>query len=101
MGPSVPPAGEDFAPATEGSVDGLAVAAGSSGADVQNAPPAAATEDLSTNEQIALKERINDAKQFVYFSKKFNLEVSDEILTLANTNLDPDLEFHEQINHDL
>ena len=99
--PSVPPAGGDVAPAAEGSVDGQAVAAGSSGAGVQNAPPAAATEGLSTNEQIALIERINDAKQFVDLCKKLNQKVSDEILTLANTNLDPDLEFHEQVNHDL
>merc|ERR1712121_40365 len=99
--PSVPPAGGDIAPATEGSVHGPAVAAGSSGAGVQNAPPAAATEGLSTNKQIALIKRINDAKQFVDLCKKLNQKVSDEILTLANTNLDPDLEFHEQVNHDL
>ena len=92
--PSVPPAGGDIAPATEGSVDGPAVAAGSSGAGVQNAPPAAATEDLIT--------RINKAKDCVAFLKTFDeVIIPDNILKLANTNLDPDLEFHEQVNHDL
>merc|ERR1712121_71222 len=100
MGPSVPPAGEDFAPATEGSVDGPAVAAGSSGAGVQNVPPAAATEGLSTNEQITLIEKIKDAKQKVDLRKKLNQKVPDEILTLANTCIDPDIQFNDMLNHD-
>merc|ERR1712121_98589 len=62
-------------PATEGSLDAnqsqndSAVAAGSSGAgvQVQNAPPAAATEGLSTNEQIILMEKIEDAKKCISF----------------------------------
>ena len=46
-------------------------------------------------------EQIEDAKKIVDLFKKIKQKVPDEILKLANTAIDPDIQFNELLNHDL